>query len=137
MARRKDKKENPGKVIIPARHPNPPELHEIESAQILALHFQCAVEFIIPIDDYKRTSPDVLILGRLYEIKSPKGKTKATIGKHLHKAHRQAPNIVIDFRRMPISDNILDSWLRDEMRLRKIKQVLCIRKNKVVIDIEV
>jgi hypothetical protein len=79
MAKRKVKQENPGKVIIPAGHPNPPESHEIEAAQILAAHF----------------------------------------------------------RRTPIDDNILNSWLRDEMRSRKIKRVMCIRKDKTVVDIEV
>jgi hypothetical protein len=137
MTKKKDRKENPGKVIIPAGHPNPPEPHEIEAAQILALHFRGTVEFIIPVGDYKRTSPDMLISGRLYEHKSPIGKTKATIGKHLHRARRQAPNIIMDFRRMPIADSILDRWLRDEMRSRKIKRVLCIQKDKTVVDIEV
>ena len=62
MGKKRRKKVNPGQVIIPAGHPNPPEPHEVEAAYILARHYQETVEFLIPVDDYKRKSADVLQL---------------------------------------------------------------------------
>jgi hypothetical protein len=70
---KKNRSLNTGQVIIPAGHPNPPEQHEIEAAWILARHFRTTVEFLIPIDDYKRKTPDIIMLGIEFEIKSPIG----------------------------------------------------------------
>ena len=42
------------RVYIPKDHPNPPpEVREVEVAQILAEHYQTIVEFLLPIDGYK------------------------------------------------------------------------------------
>jgi hypothetical protein len=60
---KKNKKVNRGQVIIPAAHINSPEPHEIEAAWILARHYGCTVEFLIPVDDYKRKTPDMVMQG--------------------------------------------------------------------------
>ena len=62
---------NPGKVIKPAAHPNPPSQIEEDIARLLALHYRTTVEFIIPIDDYKRKSADIIMNGVAWEIKCP------------------------------------------------------------------
>ena len=54
MSKKKRKGDNPGRVIIPVNHPNPPEQHEVDAATVLACHYQSTVEFLIPVDDYKR-----------------------------------------------------------------------------------
>ena len=61
--KKKGEIENLGQVIIPTNHPSPPEQHEIDAAYALARHFQTMVEFIVPVDDYKRKSGDVVMLG--------------------------------------------------------------------------
>jgi hypothetical protein len=63
MGEKKRKQLNIGQVIIPTNHPNPPEPHELEAACILAQHFQCTVAFLTPIDDYKRKTADIVMLG--------------------------------------------------------------------------
>ena len=54
MFKKKKKQINPGKVITPVGHPNPPTKNEESIAKLLALHYRTDVEFIIPVDDYKR-----------------------------------------------------------------------------------
>ena len=80
MRKKNHRKINLGQVIIPAGHPNPPEPHEVEVAYILARYYHVTVEFLIPVDDYKRKSADIVMLGVEWEIKSPHGASKSTIG---------------------------------------------------------
>ena len=86
MIKKKDKSVNPGKVILPTGHPKRPEEHEVDTAWVLARHYRTTVEFLIPVDDYKRTSPDVLMNGVIWEIKSPKGKSRYTIQEQFKRA---------------------------------------------------
>ncbi|MCL2437081.1 MAG: hypothetical protein FWD00_03475 [Clostridiales bacterium] len=112
MRKKKTKQLNLGQVIIPVGHPNPPEPHEVDAAYILAYHYQSAVEFLIPIDDYKRKSADILMLGVKWEIKCPKGTSKATIKNQFQRASKQARNIIIDTRRTKLKyENIEKSVL--------------------------
>jgi len=57
------KQKNRGQVIIPDKHPNPPLPHEVNMASVLAQHFQTVVSFIVPLDDYKRKSADIMMHG--------------------------------------------------------------------------
>ena len=59
MIKKKIKLFNPGKVIIPVGHPNPPISHELDAALVLSQHYQTTVEFIVPVDDYKRKTADI------------------------------------------------------------------------------
>ena len=43
----------------------------MDAAYLLANHFQCTIEFLVPIDDYKRKTPDFKMLGIEWELKSP------------------------------------------------------------------
>jgi hypothetical protein len=89
---------NPGQVIIPTGHPNPPELHEIDAAFVLSRHYKCSVEFLIPTDDYKRKTADIVMLGMVWEIKCPLGASKSTIRNQFRRASKQSKNIIIDTR---------------------------------------
>jgi hypothetical protein len=133
---KKEKKLNPGQVIIPAGHPNPPEPHEIEAARILARHFRCAVEFLVPVDDYKRKTPDIVMLGVEFEIKSPTGKSKHTIGYQFRRASKQSKHIILDGRRTPISDTDIMNNMHFELAKRStIKRLIFISKSSEVIEI--
>ena len=57
------RQKNRGQVIIPDKHPNPPLPHEVNMASVLAQHFQTVVSFIVPLDDYKRKSADIMMHG--------------------------------------------------------------------------
>ena len=128
---------NSAKVIIPLNLPNPPAPHEVDVAWIIAKHYAQTVEFLKPIDDYKRKTPDFVMVGVLWEIKSPQGKSRATIGRTLKKASKQSRNVVIDCRRMAIPYEKILSMLHFELsKRRQIKKVVLIAKNKEVIEIQ-
>ena len=137
MGKKKSKRDNLAQVIIPLGHPNPPEPHEVDAAMILARHYQTSVEFLIPVDDYKRKSPDIVMLGVQWEIKSPKGISKVTIKNQFQRASKQARNIVIDTRRTKLKYESIEKSVLFEMEKRSyIKRVILIdnRKNVIVID---
>jgi hypothetical protein len=125
-------------IIIPKNHPNPPEKHEVEMAQILADYFLCDVEFLVPIDDYKRKTPDIVMQSVEWELKSPIGASKKyTIKEQFKRASRQAKNIVIDGRRTKLTDTFIQSAIRNELKARKnIRRVIYITKMKKVVVIK-
>jgi hypothetical protein len=100
-----------GEVVIPQDHPNPPSEHEISVAHIVAQHFGTVVEFLIPVDDYKRKTPDIVMGGVLCEIKSPIGNSrKTTVRKQFQRASNQhARCMIFDGRRTKLSDEYLQA----------------------------
>jgi len=134
MANKTNKRKNLGKVIIPAKHPNPPEQHEISSAFVLAEHYRCSVEFLLPIDDYKRKTADIRMLGVMWELKCPTGSSQSTIQNQFRRAKKQAKNIVIDVRRTKLSYEIIEKRVRFEIKNNpRMKKVILINKlNKIV-----
>jgi hypothetical protein len=138
MSKKKRKKLNQGQVIIPTGHPNPPEQHEIEVAWILAQHFDTTVEFLLPIDDYKRKTQDIVLLGVEWEMKSPIGNSRRhTIKGQFDRANKQLTrNMVFDGRRTSLPDNFISNAIRRELGIRRrIKRVLFVTKNAEVIEI--
>ena len=136
MNKKTGTKSNPGQVIIPVNHPNPPETHEIEAAFALARHYRCVVEFLIPIDDYKRKTADIVMFGVEWEIKCPIGKSKYTIQGQFRRASKQAKNIIIDTRRTKLKDGFIEKAVLYEIRKRpNIKKVVLINKFQKVIEI--
>ena len=130
MVNKKSKQLNPGQVIIPASHPNPPEPHEIDAAWVLAHYYRCTVEFLIPVDDYMRKTADIIMLGVEWEMKSPIGNSKATIENQFRRASRQSKNIVIDTRRTTLEYDRIEKMLLLEMNKRPIiKRVILIKKS--------
>ena len=129
MAKNKRKRINPGQVIIPANHPNPPETHEIDAAFTLARHYRCVVEFLIPTDDYKRKTADIIMFGVEWEIKSPIGTSKLTIQDQFRRALKQAKNIILDTRRTKLKDELIEKYIFIELKKRSnIKKVILINK---------
>ena len=137
MAKRKQRKTNPGKIIIPSNHPNPPLPHEIDTAMVLAQHFRSTVEFIIPIDDYKRKSADIVMLDVEWEIKCPYGASKSTIGNQFQFASKQSKNIILDTRRTKLDDVSIKKSVLVEIKKRpSIKKVVLIDKSEKVVEIK-
>jgi len=128
---------NKAEVIIPRNHPNPPEEHEVEAAWILARHYNTTVQFLIPIEGYKVKTNDIVFNGLIYEIKSPKGDSRTTIG-NLFKAisKKRSQHFVLDARRTRLKDSEIINRIRYEMRFRStVKKVLFINKESSVIEI--
>ena len=136
MSKRKNNKANLGQVIIPTGHPNPPEPHEIDTAYILASHYQETVKFIVPIDDYKRKSADIIMLGIEWEIKCPQGASKSTIGNQFRFASKQSKNIILDTRRTKLDyENIVNKVLFEIKKRPSIRKVVLIDKFSKVVEI--
>ena len=122
---------------MPVGHPYPPEQHEIDAAWILARHFQCAVEFLSPIDDYKRKTADIIMQGSTWEIKCPIGESKSTIRNQFRRASKQSKNIIIDTRRTKLNIENVNKSVYKEIRERPyIKKIILIDKFEKVIEIE-
>jgi hypothetical protein len=125
MFKKKCKQPNPGMVIIPANHPNPPESHEIDAAYILARHYRTTVDFLVPADDYKRKSADIVMLNVQWEIKSPTGDSKSTIRNQFRRASLQSKCIIIDSRRTKLKFKDVEKSVLFEVKNRPyIKKLL-------------
>ena len=126
---------NQGKIIIPVGHPNPPAPHEEDVAKLLAHHYETIVEFIMPIDDFKRKTPDIKMLDEEWEIKTPTGKSKSTIYKQFRRASKQANNIIIDTRHTKIKfDKIEATTLHEIKKRHTLKKVILIKKPKIILE---
>jgi len=134
---RKNTEYNPGQVIIPVGHPCQPEPHEVDVAYILARHYKTDVEFLMPIDDYMRKTPDIKMLGTEWEIKSPKGTSKSTIRNQFRRASKQSKSIVLDTRRTKLKLETIEESVLIEMRNRPyIKKVILIDKSEKIVEIK-
>ena len=125
-------------VIIPYHHPNPPEPHEIEVARLLAEHYNCTVEFLIPINDYKRKTPDIRMFGRFWEIKSPVGNSRRrTVQRQFDYATKQRTHsLILDCRRTKLDDDFVIKDALRELKLRtRIKEVIIIAKTGKIIEL--
>jgi len=137
MSKKKRKQQNPGQVIFPVNHPNPPQQHEIDVAYILARHYRTTVEFIVPVDDYRRKSADIKMLGVSWEIKSPSGDSKSTIGNQFRNASRQSGYMILDARRTKMDIDAVEKKVQIEARKRtKLKRVILVDKFEKVIEIK-
>ena len=137
MKKKQQLRVNPGQVIIPANMTRPPEPHEVDTAWILARHYQTTIEFLKTIDDFKRKSPDIKMYGVEWEIKSPKGASKKTINTQFSRASTQAQNIVIDSRRTKLPYNRIEKDVLLECKKRtNIKKVIIIDKNEKIVEIQ-
>ena len=123
------------KVIIPKLIKPPPSKKEVLAARIISKHFNHTVEFLIPIDNYKRKTPDIAMAGLLWEIKSPVGSSvKTTINDQVKTALKQSVNIIIDTQYTPIPDVAILKQLANIIKLHKrLNKLLIISKGGKVI----
>lgn len=121
------------RVIIPEGLKPLPARYELSAADILATFFQTDVEFI-PRSNQK--TPDFLIDGRKWELKSPTGKGKNNIQHQLQAGLKQSDNIIFDARRSKISIIKIRGELNRQFHLSKnIRRLVLIQKDKSVIEL--
>lgn len=87
------------KVIIPLDLKPSPAQYEITAAKLLGSYFKADVEFILR-SNHK--TPDFLIKGVHWELKSPTGKGKHNIRHQLQSGVQQSHYIVFDARKSKI-----------------------------------
>ena len=126
------------KVVISDNINPKPEPHEIEVARIVALNYNCTIEFIQPLGGYKIKTADFVMHSHMWEIKSPQGNSKEhTIKDQFKKAKGKNHYMVIDGRRTPLPDEIIINKIYFELTKHKgVKKLLFISKSEKVIEIK-
>ena len=121
------------KVIIPVGLKPSPAPHELSAAALLASHFQADVEFILRSN---QKTPDFLIDGLRWELKSPTGSGKNNIERQLQTGLKQSRNIIFDARRSKIHiSKIRDEIGRQFKLARNIRRLILIEKSKAAVEI--
>ena len=120
-------------VIIPVNFKPSPARYELSAAQLLAQHFKTDVEFISR-SNYK--TPDFLIGGTTWELKSPTGSGKNNIERQLQAGLKQSQNIIFDSRRSKIHISKIRNELNRQFLLTKsMKRLILIEKRGNVIEL--
>ena len=124
----------PGKIIEPP-HCNIRD-HERQTAKVIA-NAGLTVEFISASNKDLSKSPDIMIDGRRWEMKSPKTNKMSQVEKNLRRASKQAENIIIDSQRIKhIPDKKIQDFLKERLKIRKsIKRIVFVNKRRKIVDI--
>jgi hypothetical protein len=126
-------------VIIPSNHPSPPDEFERNAAWVMAEYYDCIVEFIIPINAYKRTTLDTLMNGQFWEIKTPDGDSKKnTIRDQFDRAsYQKAEFLAINSENTKLTDDFIAKQIVNQMKHhRRLKKVILITKDKKVLEFD-
>ncbi|MBR2998255.1 hypothetical protein IKF34_00540 [Candidatus Saccharibacteria bacterium] len=120
-------------VIINTPPKDVPRHFELSAAKIIAEYFKTNIVFLRP---FSMKSPDLNINGKIWELKSPIGKSKNTIHNNFKEARKQTVNIIIDLRRCKLNEINAYSKIRAEIKKRKRKngKILVISKKSEVLD---
>lgn len=123
-----------GKIIEPSR--GNIRDHERRTARAIA-NTGLTVEFILKSEQDFTKSPDVLIDGVQWEIKSPTTAKLKQIQNNLIKANRQSRNIIIDSQRVRrVPDHKIQQYLLTRFKREKtIDRLLFVNRRREVIDI--
>jgi hypothetical protein len=121
------------RVIVPVDLKPWPARYELSAAQLLARHFKTDVEFISR-SNYR--TPDFLLGGIAWELKSPTGGGKNNIERQLQAGLKQSQNIIFDARRSKIHISKIRSELSRQFQLAKsMKRLVLIEKNGKIIEL--
>ena len=103
------------------------EKHENETV-VFFTELGCDVELIPPSNSPKAKTPDFMMGGIAWEMKSPHGKSKASLEHIFRKAARQSENIIID---------LSHSKMREDSAIKEIErcfnQASSCRKLKIIL----
>lgn len=116
------------------------EIHEKIVADFLAIHTGFNITFLVPNRQKGQKTPDIKMDGKLWEIKSPKGRSSRTIENNLRHALEQSPNIILDLRRMDgrlPTTRLISEAKRQFTLTKKIRRVLIITRTEELIDLSI
>ena len=95
--------------------------------------FNANIKFVVRKES---KTPDFLIKGKYWELKTPTGNGKYNLQHALRNAAKQAENIIIDARFSKMHINKIKNELNYQFkRSRNIKRLLLIDKQKKVVEI--
>jgi len=110
-----------------------PEPHEIRVASILSEHFKTDVEFVLRTN---QRTPDFLIDGVLWELKSPTGTGKNNIQRQLQDAHHQSKNVIVDASRSRMHGTKIRKQVEYQFRIVKsVRRLLFVSKAGKIFEI--
>ena len=107
----------------------PPEKHEYEAARYFAKRGKDVV-FLKPSDIKKQRTPDFLMDGKMWELKSPIVYGRNSFEDNLRRAVRQSEHIIYDLRYLNMNDE--QRYIRELNKWKakkRIKTLLVIKKN--------
>ena len=85
------------------------------------------IELIPPSNTPKAKTLDFMMGGKAWEMKSPQGKSRATVEHAFKRAAKQSENIIIDLRRTKIPTNqaniSLEKLFKTSRRIRNLKVI--------------
>ncbi len=86
----------------------------------------------------KVTSPDVVINGVIWEMKSPQASDKKAIERNLRKACKQSPNIIFDSQRMKGASGFeIEKRLRSIYpHIKTVRRLWFMDRDREIIDIK-
>ena len=120
-------------VIVPRSYIPKPSSTEMSAADILVDFFNADVKFI------KRSSgktPDFLIKGVYWELKSPTGSGKHNIQHNIQDAAEQSRNVIIDGRRSKLHPVKLRNEVQRQFELiKKVRRLILITKSGKTIEL--
>ena len=121
-------------VIVPKNVFPKPSVREISAAHILLEYFKSDVKFI---PRCNQKTPDFLIKGLRWELKTPIGTGKYNIQHLLHSAIQQSKNIVVDarFSKMHLTRIVNELKRHSTLTTKGIKNLIVITKGKKIIVI--
>lgn len=112
----------------------PPEKHEFETAKYFSGMGKDIV-FLKPRNIPNFHTPDIVMDGVEWEIKSPIGSSKRTISDNFKKAVKQSKYIIFDLRRVTLSEKQCIAQLEKEFAVRPyLKRLLIICKNGELLE---
>ncbi len=120
-------------VIIPTDLKPAPARYEITAATLLADYFKADVEFILRSN---QKTPDFLISGVRWELKSPTGDGKYNVQHQIKAAAKQSTNMVFDARRSKMHMSKIRNEVERHFNYTKpIKRLVLIDKNKAIVEL--
>lgn len=124
-----------GEVLIPADVESVWK-HEITTARTLA-KAGYSVKFLPAKNQNAAKSPDILMDGVKWELKSPRTDKISAVERNLKRATKQSGNIVIDSQRLHgLQDRTVQRFLVQKFRQQKtIKRLIFINRKRESIDI--
>ena len=105
-----------GKIDISQLN-TPPEKHEFATARYFA-EMGKDIVFLKPSDIPTVHTPDIIMDGVEWEIKSPDGKSRRTIENNFRDAVKQSRYIIFDLRRIQVPEKTCISQLEKEWKVR-------------------
>ena len=93
------------------------------------------VKVLTPSNTKRQTSPDIVVDGVLWEMKSPTSSNRRTIEKRIREAAHQSENIIFDLRRIKdYPDKVEKEIIRQYNLAKNIRRLVIIRKSGKRLD---